>query len=86
MTSRSIESFGVKRSVNVSEFRKSPPRYFINTPVEVLSRGQPIGYLLDAALFEEMMKTLSRFEDPEVLKKEFGLTDGWLRGLTHESS
>jgi len=76
---------GTGSSVNISEFRKSPTRYFLEHPVEVQSRGQPIGYLISAEYFEMMLRALAQHEDPAILKKELGLTDDWLRKTVHEN-
>ena len=84
MRSESAERLGIEKSVKISDFRKNPSRYFLHGPVEVLSRGRPIGYLIEPELFETMLKALARHEDPATLKKEFGLTDDWLRKGTGE--
>jgi PHD/YefM family antitoxin component YafN of YafNO toxin-antitoxin module len=84
MRSQSAERLGIEKSVNISDFRKNPSRYFLHGPVEVLSRRRPIGYLIDAELFETMLEALARHEKPATLKKELGLTDAWLRKVTRE--
>lgn len=85
MRSQSAERLGIEKSVSISDFRKNPSRCFLPGPVEVLSRGRPIGYLIEPELFETMLKALARHGDPATLKKEFGLTDDWLRKLTRET-
>lgn len=85
MRNQSAERLGIEKSVNISDFRKNPSRYFLHGPVEVLSRGRPIGYLIDAELFEEMLEALAQHEEPTSLKKELGLTDDWLRKVTGET-
>lgn len=79
---RSTERLGIESSVNMSEFRKSPTRYILDSPVAVLSRRKPIGYLVDAELFEMLLGALAQHENPATMKKELGLTDGWLRAVT----
>jgi len=83
--SQSAERLRIEKSVSISDFRKNPSRCFLTDPVEVLSRGRPIGYLIEPELFETMLKALARHEDPATLKKEFGLTDDWLRKVTGET-
>lgn len=85
MKNRLTEHVGTGSSVSISEFRKSPTRYFLEHPVEVQSRGQPIGYLISAEYFEMMLRALAQHEDPVILKKELGLTDDWLRKTIHEN-
>jgi len=71
-------------SVNISEFRKSPRRYFLDDPVKVLPRGRPIGYLISPEYFETMLVLLAQHEEPAILKEDLGLTDTWLQKVTHE--
>lgn len=68
----------VKRAITITEFRKSPGRCFENSPVAVLARGRPVGYLLDPELFEAIFSNLTEIHDPLTLKREFGLSDAWL--------
>ncbi len=35
-----------EKSVNITELRKNPAKYFIDQPVAVLSNNRPAGYLL----------------------------------------
>ncbi len=86
MRSESAERLGIEKSVNISDFRKNPSRYFHHRPVEVLSRGRPIGYLLEPELLETMLEALARYENPTTLKKELGLTDDWLWKVTGDNS
>jgi PHD/YefM family antitoxin component YafN of YafNO toxin-antitoxin module len=85
MKNKLIDRLGVEKSVSISEFRRNPSRCFLPGPVEVLSRGRPIGYLLDAELFEAMLEALARHDEPTTLRKELGLTDDWLRKVTGEN-
>lgn len=85
MRSELAERLGIEKSVKISDFRKNPSRYFHHRPVEVLSRGRPIGYLIEPELFETMLKALARYESPAKLKTELGLTDDWLRKVTGET-
>ncbi len=85
MKNRLPEHVGTGSSVSISEFRKSPSRYFLEHPVEVLSRGQPIGYLISTEYFETMLRVLAQHQDPVILKKELGLTDEWLRKTIREN-
>ncbi|HAZ8183313.1 antitoxin of toxin-antitoxin stability system, partial [Escherichia coli] len=41
-----------EKSVNITELRKNPAKYFIDQPVAVLSNNRPAGYLLSASAFE----------------------------------
>ena len=82
MRNRRSDHSRTGRSVTISEFRRSPTRCFHEDPVEVLSRGQRIGYLVSAKYFEMMLALLVQYKDPAILKEELGLTDDWLRKVT----
>lgn len=85
MRSSSSERLGIQYSVSLSEFRQCPSRCFRPSPVEVLSRGRSIGYLIEPELFERMLEALAQHEKPATLRKELGLTDDWLRQVTGEN-
>ncbi len=46
-----------EKSVNITELRKNPAKYFIDQPVAVLSNNRPAGYLLSASAFEALVMT-----------------------------
>ncbi|SNB59306.1 hypothetical protein SAMN04487880_3549 [Marinobacter sp. es.042] len=68
----------VDQEISISEFRRSPTRHFENSPVAVLSRGRPRGYLLSVDHFEVMLAAIAECEDPVKLKEKLGLSDAWL--------
>jgi antitoxin YafN len=47
-----------EKTVSVSELRKKPTDYFLDEPVAVLSNNKTAGYMVSAALFEQMVKLL----------------------------
>ena len=51
-----------EKSVNITELRKNPAKYFIDQPVAVLSNNRPAGYLLSASAFEALMDMLAEHE------------------------
>ena len=51
-----------EKSVNITELRKNPAKYFIDQPVAVLSNNRPAGYLLSASAFEALMDMLAEQE------------------------
>lgn len=71
----------VQQTVNISEFRRGPSRYFKNGPVAVASKGRTVGYLLSPELFENALELLAETEDPLVLKDQLGLSTTWLQRL-----
>ena len=85
MVSTSIKRLRVEHSVSVSTFRKRPTQCFESTPVAVLSNGRPVGYLLNAELFERILSAIAQCEDPVALKKQLNLSDSWLRKVTSEN-
>ncbi|ENB8431679.1 type I toxin-antitoxin system antitoxin YafN [Escherichia coli] len=52
-----------EKSVNITELRKNPAKYFIDQPVAVLSNNRPAGYLLSASAFEALMDMLAEQEE-----------------------
>lgn len=48
-----------EKSVSISALRNNPAQYFGDEPVVVLSHNKPAGYLVGAALFEEMVRTIN---------------------------
>lgn len=54
-----------EKSVNITELRKNPAKYFIDQPVAVLSNNRPAGYLLSASAFEALMDMLAHQTHPD---------------------
>lgn len=45
-----------EKSVSMTDLRKNPAQYFIEEPVAVLSNNKPAGYMVSAAVFEQLLK------------------------------
>lgn len=45
-----------EKSVSLTDLRKNPAQYFIDEPVAVLSNNKPAGYMVSAAVFEQLLK------------------------------
>ena len=60
-----------EKSVNITELRKNPAKYFIDQPVAVLSNNRPAGYLLSASAFEALMDMLAEQEEKKPIKARF---------------
>lgn len=45
----------VQQTISLAELRKQPAQYFRDEPVAVLSNNKPMGYVMSAALFEQLM-------------------------------
>lgn len=84
-----------EKSVNITELRKNPAKYFIDQPVAVLSNNRPAGYLLSASAFEALMDILSGQKEGKALQAHFRPTserlseitryaDEWLRDASDE--
>lgn len=58
-----------EKSVNITELRKNPAKYFIDQPVAVLSNNRPAGYLLSASAFEALMDMLAEQEEKALPSK-----------------
>ncbi|GLR62637.1 type I toxin-antitoxin system antitoxin YafN [Marinospirillum insulare] len=60
-----------EKSVSISALRSNPAQYFVNEPVAVLNHNKPAGYLVGAALFEEMVNRLSVLEESQAFIGRF---------------
>lgn len=49
-----------EHTVSITELRKNPAQYFIDEPVVVLSKNKPVGYMINAELFEAMVNMLEK--------------------------
>ncbi|WP_300496445.1 hypothetical protein [Marinobacter sp.] len=76
----------VDQEISISEFRRSPTKHFGYSPVAVLLRGRPRGYLLSVDHFEVMLAAIAECEDPVKLKEKLGLSDAWLEKILSKDS
>ncbi|WP_350312640.1 type I toxin-antitoxin system antitoxin YafN [Dickeya fangzhongdai] len=53
-----MERILAEKSINITELRKNPAKYFIDEPVAVLSNNRPVGYMVSAKVFEELIDLL----------------------------
>lgn len=53
-----MERILAEKSINITELRKNPAKYFIDEPVAVLSNNRPAGYMVSAKVFEELIDLL----------------------------
>ncbi len=58
-----MERILAEKSVNITELRKNPAKYFIDQPVAVLSNNRPAGYMISAKVFEELMDLLNENQE-----------------------
>lgn len=50
-----MERIFAEKSINITELRKNPVKYFIDEPVAVLSNYRPADYMVSAKVFEELI-------------------------------
>ena len=72
-----------EKSVNITELRKNPAKYFIDQPVAVLSNNRPAGYLLSASAFEALM--LAEQEEKKLVKARFRPSAARLEEITRRA-
>ncbi|MBN3131939.1 type I toxin-antitoxin system antitoxin YafN [Pectobacterium brasiliense] len=53
-----MERILAEKSINITELRKNPAKYFIDEPVAVLSNNRPAGYMVSAKVFEALIDLL----------------------------
>lgn len=53
-----MERILAEKAINITELRKNPAKYFIDEPVAVLSNNRPVGYMVSAKVFEELIDLL----------------------------
>ncbi|KQN55185.1 type I toxin-antitoxin system antitoxin YafN [Erwinia sp. E602] len=53
-----MERILAEKTINITELRKNPAKYFIDEPVAVLSNNRPAGYMVSARVFEELIDML----------------------------
>ena len=54
----SVQLILAEKTVSVSELRKKPMDYFIDEPVAVLSNNKTAGYMVSAAVYEQMVRLI----------------------------
>ncbi|HCB2770574.1 TPA: type I toxin-antitoxin system antitoxin YafN [Escherichia coli] len=74
-----------EKSVNSTELRKNPAKYFIDQPVAVLSNNRPAGYLLSASAFEALMDMLAEQEEKKLVKARFRPSAARLEEITRRA-
>ncbi len=76
---QSPSPLSIRKTVTISDLRRSPTHCFENGTVAVTRRGEKVGYLMSPEEFERSLELLAQIEDPKVLKQKMGLTDSWLQ-------
>ncbi|EFZ4683083.1 type I toxin-antitoxin system antitoxin YafN [Shigella flexneri] len=74
-----------EKSVNITELRKNPAKYFIDQAVAVLSNNRPAGYLLSASAFEALMDMLAEQEEKKPIKARFRPSAARLEEITRRA-
>ncbi len=60
-----------EKSVSISALRNNPAQYFGDEPVAVLNHNKPAGYVVGAALFEEMVRMITALEESRTFTGRF---------------
>ena len=69
-----------EKSVNITELRKNPAKYFIDQP-----NNRPAGYLLSASAFEALMDMLAEQEEKKPIKARFRPSAARLEEITRRA-
>lgn len=56
----STQAILAEQTVSITELRKNPNQYFKDEPVAVLANNKPAGYMISAALYEQMIKIMAQ--------------------------
>jgi len=81
-----IQRILAENTVSVSEMRKHPADFFTNQPVAVLSKNQPLGYMVGKELFESMVDLLRQHQPQETFTARFQPNIGQLKAVATSSS
>ncbi|ANE77530.1 type I toxin-antitoxin system antitoxin YafN [Dickeya solani] len=76
-----MERILAEKSINITELRKNPAKYFIDEPVAVLSNNRPAGYMVSAKVFEELIDLLEAKQETVHTVARFRPTAERLRAL-----
>jgi antitoxin YafN len=77
-----MERILAEKSVNITELRKNPAKYFIDQPVAVLSNNRPAGYMVSAKVFEALMDLLDENQEKGHIAARFRPTSERLNDIT----
>jgi antitoxin YafN len=56
----STQAIFAEQTVSITELRKNPNQYFQEEPVAVLANNKPAGYMISAALYEQMLQIIEQ--------------------------
>lgn len=56
----STQAILAEQTVSITELRKNPNQYFRDEPVAVLANNKPAGYMVSAALYEQMIEIMAQ--------------------------
>lgn len=77
-----MERILAEKSINITELRKNPAKYFIDEPVAVLSNNRPAGYMVSAKVFEALIDLLEEKQGKGHIAARFRPTAERLQDIT----
>ena len=81
-----IQRILAENTVSVSEMRKHPADFFTDQPIAVLSKNQPVGYMVGRELFESMMDIIRQHQPQDTFTARFQPSLSQLKAAAASSS
>lgn len=81
----SIRPIFANETVSVSELRKKPQEYFTDHAISVISNNRPIGYVIGAEAYENLVSILRQSLQVNAFEGRFRPTAARLREIVESS-
>lgn len=77
----SIRRIFAEVTVSISELRNKPKLYFTDQPIAVISHNRPVGYVIGARAYEDLVSILCQSQQDDTFEGRFQPTAARLREI-----